>query len=161
MRILFCLILLTVSCLPINEPRFLLVLPSGETFPVRLADTQQKRTRGLSGVKSRDFGRQEGMLFLYGTGQKRSFWMPDTWFDLDIFFLDENLTVTALERSVPHHPGLKTPPPVASTRNHFCHHVLELKSGTPLAAQIVVGTRLKVLFDHPLLQKGLKTRPER
>ena len=159
MRTLFLLLFLLTSCLP--KAQTLLQLPSGETFPVRLADTHQKQVRGLSGVKAHDFGPQEGMLFLYGTGQRRGFWMPDTWFNLDIFFLDEHLTVTALERGLPHHPGRKTPPPIARTRRYFCHHALEVKSGTPLAAKIVVGTRFKALFDHPLLQKGSKTRRER
>ena len=72
--------------------------------------------------------------------------MPDTWFDLDIFFLDENLTVIALERSLPKHPGRKIPPPIAHTSSHFSRHVLEVKSGTPLSKKIVIGTRLKAFF---------------
>ena len=83
--------------------------------------------------------------------------MPDTWFDLDIFFLNENLTVTALERALPHHPGRKMPPPIAQTSSHFCRHVLELKSGTALSKKIVVGTQFRAFFDHPLLQKESKT----
>ena len=87
--------------------------------------------------------------------------MPDTWFDLDIFFLDKNLTVTALERSLSRHPGRATPPPIARTSSYFCRHVLEIKSGTPLSAKIALGTKLKALSDHPLLQKESEIHQER
>jgi hypothetical protein len=117
-------------------------LPSGESLRVRLAITMEEQTQGLSGIKDNDFQNDEAMLFFYKDDADRLFWMPDTYFNLDIFFLEKDLTVVGIDRDVPFHPGRNTPPKIATTKVHYCRHVLELKSASPLAKKIKPGDKL-------------------
>lgn len=115
--------------------------PSGEGVKLRLAITQVEQTQGLSGVKPTEFGDNEAMLFYYESDAEKSFWMPDTYFDLDIFFLDKDYMVIDVERNVKHHPTRLTPPPIATTRRIFARHVLEMKASSPLSKKIKVGQK--------------------
>ncbi len=69
--------------LPINGQ---LALPSGKVIQTRLALTQEEKVKGLSGVKSDNFGLNQGVLFFYTIEEPRRFWMPDTYFNLNIIF---------------------------------------------------------------------------
>ena len=66
-------------------------LPSGEVIRVKLALTEGEKTKGLSGDSENQFKKDEGLLFFYSKRGRRSFWMPDTYFPLDLFFLDKKL----------------------------------------------------------------------
>ena len=81
------------------------------------------------------------MFFYFKNEGPRRFWMPDTYFDLDIFFLDNQFKVIALERKVPHHPGRKEPIP--RTKTYMARHVLEIPSDSPIAQYIEKGSELK------------------
>ena len=148
-------LVLASSAISAKKSRFRhlsLQLPTGEVVVARLATSARERSQGLSGVAAKNFRDNEGMFFFYPADGWKRFWMPNTYFDLDIFFLDKNLVVTALERGLPHHPGKRVPPPIAQTKKHFCRHVLELKSKSPIAKKIRRGTRLKVLPPPSLWQ---------
>lgn len=115
--------------------------PSGEAIKLRLAITAMEQTQGLSGVKPTVFSDNEAMLFYYETDAEKSFWMPDTYFDLDIYFLDKDYMVIDVERNVKHHPTRQTPPPIATTRRIYARHVLEMKASSPLSKKIKVGQK--------------------
>ena len=51
-----------------------------------VADTEQKRSHGL--MNRKDLKSNSGMLFIWNDRQTRNFWMKDTHFDLDLFFLN-------------------------------------------------------------------------
>ena len=56
-------------------------------FFLDVADTPEKRNYGLM---NREFiNPNSGMLFIWKDLQKRTFWMKNTNFDLDLFFLDK------------------------------------------------------------------------
>src|SRR5689334_8160191 len=55
---------------------------------VAISDTDQRR--GFSGVQDADWPDDEGILFLFPFEDVRGFWMPDTHFDLDLFYMDAN-----------------------------------------------------------------------
>lgn len=116
--------------------------PSGEIIKLRLATTITEQTQGLSGLKPAQFGENESMLFYYTSDSERSFWMPDTYFDLDIFFLDKDLMVIDVDRNVKHHPNRNTPPAIATTRRIFARHVFEMKASSPLSKKLKVGQKL-------------------
>ncbi len=117
-------------------------LKSGESIPLSIVYNYRDQSKGLSGRKSSQFPLNSGMLFYYHTDDYRRFWMPDTYFDLDIFFLDKDFKIIDLERKVKAHPGMNTPPQIAQTRDIKCRHVLEMRSGDPLAAKLKIGTAL-------------------
>jgi len=51
-----------------------------------LADTEQKRSHGL--MNREDIKPDSGMLFIWNDRQIRNFWMKNTYFNLDLFFLN-------------------------------------------------------------------------
>lgn len=136
----------------------LIQLPGQETIEVSLAISDKEQQKGLSGLSSDAFGPKQGMLFYYQEDGERRFWMPDTYFDLDIFFLSQDLVVVDVSRDMAHHPGWKSPPEIAQTPPVVCRHVLELRSDSPLAKKIVIGSKLKWIYDVPLSEIKSSTR---
>nr|VFJ49619.1 MAG: Uncharacterized conserved membrane protein, UPF0127 family [Candidatus Kentron sp. DK] len=120
-----------------------LILPSGRSFPIKLVFSAEEHTKGLSGVRPEDFPDDMGMFFWFSQSGPRRFWMPDTWFDLDIIFLDENLTIVHVAKNMKAHPGRQTPPPIAMTPVVFARHVLEVKANGPLSRELQEGARLQ------------------
>ena len=53
-----------------------------------LADNEQKRSYGL--MNREDMRPNSGMLFIWKDSQIRNFWMKNTHFNLDLFFLDNH-----------------------------------------------------------------------
>jgi len=58
-----------------------------ETLHVEIADTPETRAKGLMGRKT--LPPNTGMLFVFDTPQRLSFWMKDTPIPLSIAFFDE------------------------------------------------------------------------
>ena len=56
-------------------------------FFLDVADTSEKRNYGL--MNREPITSNSGMLFIWKNLQKRTFWMKNTNFDLDLFFLDK------------------------------------------------------------------------
>jgi len=77
----------------------------GEKVVLRLALTAEEQTVGLSGTKSEDFSANDGMLFRGEKDQLKTFWMPDTYFNQHIFFLDQNFKILDVARNVQHYIG--------------------------------------------------------
>lgn len=123
--------------------KVILKTSSGETIQTILVYTPKDMEQGLSGVKSEDFEDDEGMLFFYLNEDERHFWMPDTYFDLDIFYLDKDLKILDVNRKVPHYVGRANPELIPRARGAWGRHVLELKSSSALAAKLQVGDQLQ------------------
>ena len=124
-----------------------MVIPSGHMIKAYLAKTMEEQERGLSGTKDKDFGPQMAMIFIYKETKPQRFWMPDTYFDLDIFFLNKEMIVIDVDRKVPHHPGRNTPPKIANTRTIMARHVLEMRADSPVSQKIKKGTKI-ILLDQ-------------
>ena len=134
-------------------------LPSGEIIRVKLALSEEEKTKGLSGVSDNQFKKDQGLLFFYSQKGKRSFWMPDTYFPLDIFFLDKKLKIVDIVRNLPNHPGFEEPPPIPRARTVFSFHVLEMRSDSPLAKKLNHGDQLHWLSSISLSEIESKIRP--
>ena len=124
-----------------------------------MAISPKDQTRGLSGIRPKDFGNNEGMIFLYKDDGPKSFWMPDTYFHLEIIFLDKDLRVVHIERNVEPHPGRNEPPKIARTPTIHCRHVFEIKSSSPLAQKIKLGDKLKLTSSQSLAEIISDTHP--
>ena len=138
-----------------------LALPSGKTIDIKLAVTLKEQQRGLSGVLPQNFSKKEGLFFFYLKDAYRSFWMPDTYFDLDIIFLNKNLKVLKILRKIPKHPGKETPPEIFKTGPIFCRHVLEMRADSPLAQEIHQGLTLNWIGRQSLSEIESKIRQHR
>ena len=81
--------------------------------------------------------------------------MPDTYFDLDILFLDKNLKIVELVLGLKHHPGRKGEIP--TTGKITSRYALELRADSTIGKKLVVGDQLKWILP-PSGGKELKTR---
>ena len=114
MRKFLTLLLLSLLCSCQSESQdplksIKLKSPSGEEILTTLVFTPKDQEQGLSGVKNEDFSAQQGMLFFNLFDDDRNFWMPDTYFDLDLIYLDEELKVLDIIRKLPHYVGRANP----------------------------------------------------
>ncbi len=114
----------------------------GPSIEATLAIDAKEQEMGLSGVKPEDFGDSEGMLFFYLQDEERHFWMPDTYFELDLFYLDKDLKIIDIVRKLPFYVGRSNPELIPRARGVWCRHVLEMKSTSSIAQKINVGDKL-------------------
>ena len=135
-----------------------LITKDNKKISIRWAVTEKEKLQGLSGVRSKDFSKNESMLFLYPTVDSRQFWMPNTFFDLDIFFLDTNFKVLAIERNVTHHPGNKNPDKIRRTKRYLSQHVLEMRADSPHAKKIKLNDVLNIKTAVPISEIKSKIR---
>jgi uncharacterized protein len=133
---------------PLKEVR--LTTPSGETIETTLAITPEEQEQGLSGVKPEDFSETQGLLFFYSQDDERHFWMPDTYFDLDLFYLDKDLKITSIIRKLPHYIGRANPQLIPRARGVWARHVLEMKSTSEVAKKLKEGDVLQWNGSLPL-----------
>ncbi|MFT6069886.1 MAG: uncharacterized membrane protein (UPF0127 family) [Bacteriovoracaceae bacterium] len=140
-----------------NLKKGLLRTPWKELIHVELALTKSDQAKGLSGRKKGSLKPNQGMLFLYREKSPKSFWMPDTYFDLDIIFLDKDLKILNIQRKVPHHPGRDEPPAIARTPAIMSRHILELPADSKISKKLRVGQQFKWGGETPLLEIISKT----
>lgn len=109
-------------------------------FSVELANTPQTRSRGLMFRES--MPRSSGMLFIYDSPQRATFWMRNTLISLDMIFTDETGTV----RHVHHEaiPGDET----TIDGGTDVLTVLEINGGLARAMGIVAGSQMR----HPAFE---------
>jgi uncharacterized membrane protein (UPF0127 family) len=118
-------------------------LPSGEKIKVYLAISEAQQVNGLSHIKASEFSNSEAMLFYGETNRVRHFWMPNTFFNLDIIFLNEDFYVIDIHRNLQHFPYNGPRESVPTSKYVKCRHVLEMKSSSPIASKILPGMMLK------------------
>lgn len=104
---------------------------------VEVADSDCKRMLGLSGRSSiRD---EEGMLFDFENTGEHGFWMKGMQFPIDILWLDDNLKIVNIEKSL-------TPStfPKIYGKNFISKYVLEVRSGLVDEIGIKVGNIISI-----------------
>lgn len=124
--------------------KILLSTPSGEIIETILAISDETQKKGLSGVKPEDFDDNQAMLFFYLSDGDRHFWMPDTYFDLDIIFVDKDLKIIDIVRKLPHYVGKANPHLIPRSRIVWARHALEMKSSSAISQKLKIGDQLKV-----------------
>lgn len=82
-----------------NTEKATKILKIGEmTLNIEVADTDAKRTQGLSGKVG--LGENEGMLFVFEKEGNYGFWMKDMNFPIDIAWLDKDKKIIYVEKNV-------------------------------------------------------------
>ncbi len=135
-----------------NSIKHTLLTIKGSEIHLRVSASEAQKLQGLSGVRKADFKINEGMLFFYKSDGVRQFWMPNTFFNLDIIFLDKNFKIVHIDHNVQAHPGLSDKTPIARTKSIYCRHVLEIRSDSPLAREVQVGNTLKWKTSSSILE---------
>ncbi len=159
-NLILAVFLLSFSFISLGKEGFRLKNPAGNKIELRLALTKAEHTKGLSGLKAKDFKNTEGMLFVNPEMSVRRFWMPDTYFNLDIIFLDSDLKIVAIESNVPAHPGMQEPPVIYKTGTYTAQFVLETKAGVPFSKKLKANDVLKFTGPTSLSEIVSKTRQQ-
>lgn len=112
------------------------------TLHLAVAATEAERAHGLMGVPYVPAG--QGMLFAFGPGDaRRYFWMKNTIAPLDMVFVKDDGTVSAVAANVP-----ATKPGTAdldiARRDGVGRYVIELGAGDAARLGVVPGARLVV-----------------
>jgi len=96
---------------------------------VQIADTGPLLTRGLMFQEELPF--DQGMLFVFEGEERRSIWMPNMQFSLDILWLDNEGNVLHIEKNVlPCKTALETATcPSYKGDNKLAKYVLEVTAG--------------------------------
>jgi len=71
----------------------------GIVLEVQIADTDPRRARGL--MFQEQLPLDEGMLLVFDDTNKRSIWMLNMQFPLDVIWIDDNSKVVFIEKNVP------------------------------------------------------------
>ncbi len=112
-------------------------------FAVEVADTDAERAKGLMFVEA--MPRSSGMLFVYETPRRATFWMKNTLIPLDMIFADEQGRVTQVHsNAIPQDtttidggPGVR--------------FVLEINGGLAKRMGIGPGAEMR----HPAIEDGV------
>ena len=130
---------------PSGAREAVLTLPDGAAVRVELALTPEAQAKGLMFRTSLPPGR--GMLFVFGSGGVKSFWMKNTLIDLDMVFLDADLKVLRVfhrvPRSRPDQPEDEVARAVAPASL-----VLELPAGSARAHRVRPGSKIRISFPR-------------
>ena len=110
-------------------------LEGGKVIELEVADTVDKRTKGLSNRRSID--EDKGMLFVFDNDGHHGFWMKDMNFSIDILWLNSENEIVWLEESI----GPETFPKVF-TSPFMARYVIELKGGFIDDNDIKIGDRM-------------------
>jgi len=102
-----------------------------DQFAVAIADTEDKRSRGLMGFDHMPLW--AGMLFVFPETAEVSFWMKNTLIPLDMIFITEDGTIAKIhDRAIPHdRTSIHSDAPI--------RYVLEINGGVSEALDFEAG----------------------
>jgi uncharacterized membrane protein (UPF0127 family) len=122
------------------------VTPNGFTIKAELADTPQKRAKGL--MYRETLARDRGMLFTFTEAQPWTFWMKNTRIPLDILWMDGKKRIIHVERNVPvcHRTDEGCP---QYQPNENAMYVLELPGGMADTLKLQRGMSLTFTVPAP------------
>ena len=116
-----------------------ITLPDGFKVQAALAVTPEEHTQGLMFVKH--LPENKGMLFVFDREQPQTFWMKNTFIDLDMVFIDAQHQVTSVAANVPR-SFTYTPDREVALASGEGMYVLELPAKTAAKHGVKAGSLL-------------------
>ena len=110
-----------------------------QELSIELADTEHKRSYGL--MNREDMKSNSGMLFIWKDKQIRNFWMKNTYFNLDLFFLNNQGEIIEIYKNA------KAFDETNIKSQNKVNFVVELKSGE---YPLLIGDKFNCLFKELL-----------
>lgn len=105
---------------------------------VEIADTEEKAERGL--MYRKHLNENEGMLFVFKDERPRSFWMKNTFVDLDIGFFSKEQILVEIHQMTASKSELTIHPDSCDTKKP-AQFALEMSRGWFAKHNIKVGTK--------------------
>jgi uncharacterized protein len=116
--------------------------PNGTRIRAELADTNEKRARGL--MFRDQLASDRGMLFVFSEPGQWVFWMKNTKIPLDILWMDSNKKVVDIVENI---PGCLGDPCLQYQPAYDASYALEVPAGSIKRLKLAKGMRLS--FDVP------------
>jgi uncharacterized protein len=121
---------------------------------IELADTSEKRTKGLGGRSS--LGTDSGMLFIHNNSSKYTYWMKGMQISLDILWILDD-TVADILTNVPPEPNVPDDKLQKYSSKVPVNRVLEVNTGYVNSKNIKVGD--KVIIEDKSTLSVPETQP--
>lgn len=128
-------------------PQFSASLPSstsvnisGAAFRVEVANTAEKRSKGLSGRDSLE--ENAGMLFVFDKPDKYQFWMKNTKIALDIVWISENKKIVDFYQNAQPEPNIPDSQLKKYAPSQEALYVLEINANSIEKYQIQIGDKV-------------------
>jgi uncharacterized membrane protein (UPF0127 family) len=117
----------------------------GVVLEVQIADTDPRRARGL--MFQEQLPLDEGMLLVFDDANKRSIWMLNMQFPLDVIWIDNNSKVVFIEKNIPPcKTALETVTcPSYKGGSKDAKYVLEVTAGFVDAFKITTESTLEII----------------
>jgi len=125
-----------------SSPLVTITYPTGARVQAELADTPQKRSRGL--MFREQLAPDAGMLFRFEEAGEWSFWMKNTKVALDILWIGPDKKIAYIEENVP--PCRQDPCPEYKPGKEALY-ALELPAGSVKREKLTKG--MKLAFELP------------
>lgn len=122
---------------------FVDLMVGDDQLKVEIADTKEKRGKGLGGRDN--LASDSGMLFIFDKEDKYAFWMKSVKFPLDMIWINDDRVVDFIKSAQPPVPGLKDEELSLYLPNQSINKVLEVNAGYIDAHDIKVGTEVKII----------------
>jgi len=119
------------------SPRGEVIFPDKTVVRVEIADTEEKRQRGL--MFREHMAPTDGMIFLFERPGNYPFWMKNTLIPLDMIWLDQKGRIVWIAHSV---PPCKADPCPSFDHEGLASYVVEVVSGFAKEHKLKVGDTL-------------------
>lgn len=120
-----------------NSGKILKLTIASQILSVEVADTRELQTQGLSGRESLE--QNSGMYFVFPDKTKRTIWMKDMKFPLDVIWLRDGSVVEITENLIPSGRNL----PIITSREGV-DAFLEIEAGFAKRNQVRVGQKVSL-----------------
>lgn len=127
-----------------QQAKFGEIMINEARFKVEIADTKEKRSKGLGGRAS--LAEDEGMLFVFQSEDRYPFWMKGVNFPLDFIWIKGDRVVDLSENIPPADPGQRDETLPIYAPKEAVDKVLEVKAGAIERLQIKVGDSVKLVL---------------
>lgn len=131
----------TATELPAAMPDLPLVTIGQFAWPVELAVTGEQQAQGLSGRAELAAG--SGMLFVWDQESRRSFWMPDMNFPLDLVWISGDCAVVDITRDAPPQAPGQSRDELPRYTVEGVQYVLEINAGESALHSVNPGDRVE------------------
>jgi uncharacterized membrane protein (UPF0127 family) len=139
---------MAMSASPSDEGLVPVTTPEGSTIWAEVADTPQKRVRGL--MFRENLPPDRGMLFPFPEPQHWTMWMKNTRIPLDMIWLNSDKRIVHVERNVP--ICLRTDEGCPQYQpNRKASFVLEVAAGVAASLKMEEGVTLSFPVEAPSL----------
>jgi len=97
--VVVCFFLVFISCKSVTNNKRDIVVINGNTLNIEIAETEKEKQTGLMYRKILD--KDSGMLFVFESDRKLSFWMENTYIPLSIAFISSDGVIKEIRDMTP------------------------------------------------------------